>query len=231
MIGTLGSHHVCVHCGFPTVSLYRILSGSNIKLMECSNCHEDVDPYIEREMLLVVIDWVLLRRPAYRHVIFNRPIHDYVIPSLGCIVFFYTILRLVGDATHHATTTYWTVHVMDLVCTCLRVILQWTLITLGIGTAAIVVIRRDKRDLQLKNTKQIYMKILKSIAVAILAPCLFSVLTAFIHIYEPSSTIRNLGILYTTISQVVAADIVIRCYRIYFTLQSVSTITMDIKST
>lgn len=40
--------------------------------MYCQNCQRIVDPYIEREWLLVVIDCILLRPEAYRHILYNN---------------------------------------------------------------------------------------------------------------------------------------------------------------
>jgi len=66
-------NYFCVHCLQPSASLYRILGKDVIKLSPCSNCLSPaVDPYCEREWLLVVLDLVLLRTTAYRHVLWNR---------------------------------------------------------------------------------------------------------------------------------------------------------------
>jgi len=67
--------YVCVYCGTPCACLYRQLnkkSLSSIKAMYCENCHRIVDPYIEREWLLVLLDCILLRPEAYRHVLYNN---------------------------------------------------------------------------------------------------------------------------------------------------------------
>ena len=65
--------YVCINCLEPTSILYRQYSTVNtIKLHSCTSCQADVDPYIERQLLLVVMDILLLRLPAYRHFIFNR---------------------------------------------------------------------------------------------------------------------------------------------------------------
>ena len=65
--------YVCISCLEPTSILYRQFSTVNtIKLHSCASCQADVDPYIERQLLLVVMDILLLRPPAYRHLIFNR---------------------------------------------------------------------------------------------------------------------------------------------------------------
>ena len=65
--------YVCVRCSQPCSALYKRLSVSlsSIKAMTCTSCGKLVDPYIEREWLLVVIDCILLREEAYRHILFN----------------------------------------------------------------------------------------------------------------------------------------------------------------
>src|SRR5687768_9164324 len=65
--------YYCINCLTPTGSLYRIYnSPTSVKLIQCTKCHDDVDDYIERDWLLVVIDLILLREEAYRHVLCNR---------------------------------------------------------------------------------------------------------------------------------------------------------------
>ena len=65
--------YLCVSCLTPNNALYRQYSSiKSIKLQTCTNCGRDIDPYIERELLLVVIDMVLLRSSAYTHFLFNR---------------------------------------------------------------------------------------------------------------------------------------------------------------
>jgi hypothetical protein len=77
----------CIHCLTPNPHLYRRLhagsiknacstvgssNNNNIKLSDCVKCHQVVDSYCEREWLLVVLDLVLLRRAAFRSVLWNR---------------------------------------------------------------------------------------------------------------------------------------------------------------
>lgn len=59
-------------CGENIDSLYIEYSEGNIKLTRCSNCSAVADKYIEYETVLVLIDVVLHRKKAYRHILFNR---------------------------------------------------------------------------------------------------------------------------------------------------------------
>jgi Arv1-like family len=84
----------CLWCLAPCEALYRNLGvghdksshpcsvddengggragGDNLQLAACRQCKETVDPYCERELLLVAMDAVLLRPEAYRHALLNR---------------------------------------------------------------------------------------------------------------------------------------------------------------
>jgi len=63
---------ICVECGAPIAKVYRQFSAGNIRLCRCSHCGEFADPYVEQELILIVLDLLLLRGPVYRHVLFNR---------------------------------------------------------------------------------------------------------------------------------------------------------------
>mmetsp|Transcript_44756 Transcript_44756/g.93904 ORF Transcript_44756/g.93904 Transcript_44756/m.93904 type:complete len:321 (+) Transcript_44756:110-1072(+) len=67
------AHHICTNCTWPTPTLYKVYSTpGSIQLTTCKKCGRDVDPYIEREWLLVVMDCALHRPEAFRHVLYNR---------------------------------------------------------------------------------------------------------------------------------------------------------------
>lgn len=59
-------------CSLPVESLFIEYSEKNFRLTRCSHCGRVADKYIEFELLLVLIDIVLHRKPAYRHLLFNR---------------------------------------------------------------------------------------------------------------------------------------------------------------
>lgn len=66
---------VCVECGSQVPNLYVEFSQENIKLTRCLSCNLVADKYIEYELVLVVIDIILHRIQAYRHILFNRVIY------------------------------------------------------------------------------------------------------------------------------------------------------------
>ena len=63
---------LCVECGDDTDSLYVEYSEGNLRLTRCDSCGQICDKYIEYELILVLIDIVLHRKAAYRHLYHNR---------------------------------------------------------------------------------------------------------------------------------------------------------------
>ncbi|XP_054712495.1 protein ARV1-like [Uloborus diversus] len=62
---------VCVNCGESCPFIFKQFGSDVIKLNTCEACGELVDPYVEAELSVVVIDMLLLRKSVLRHVIFN----------------------------------------------------------------------------------------------------------------------------------------------------------------
>ncbi|KAK4260202.1 hypothetical protein QN277_003348 [Acacia crassicarpa] len=61
----------CVQCGFRIKTLYVQYSPSNIRLMKCVNCKAVADEYIECQIMILLIDLMLHKCKAYRHLFFN----------------------------------------------------------------------------------------------------------------------------------------------------------------
>ncbi|XP_024387572.1 protein ARV 2 isoform X2 [Physcomitrium patens] len=64
----------CVHCGTPVAAVYVEYSPGNIRLSECAKCGFVADEYVECEIMIVVIDLILHKPEAYRHIFFNYPL-------------------------------------------------------------------------------------------------------------------------------------------------------------
>ncbi|SCV04744.1 LAMI_0H18734g1_1 [Lachancea mirantina] len=62
---------ICINCGQSTQSLYVTYSSDHIKLTDCAKCGEVVDCYVEFDNILLFIDLLLLKREAYKHLVFN----------------------------------------------------------------------------------------------------------------------------------------------------------------
>ncbi|XP_030465753.1 protein ARV 2-like [Syzygium oleosum] len=61
----------CVQCGFRIKKLYVQYSPGNIRLMKCENCKAVADEYIECELMILLIDLILHKPKAYRHLLYN----------------------------------------------------------------------------------------------------------------------------------------------------------------
>lgn len=64
-------NYVCINCGNDVDELYKKYSSSVLKISNCNKCNKVADKYIEFETLIIVIDLILLSRPAYRHILYN----------------------------------------------------------------------------------------------------------------------------------------------------------------
>ncbi|RHY11890.1 hypothetical protein DYB28_013401 [Aphanomyces astaci] len=62
----------CVECGTVVSSTYRDYGKGNIRLKICRNCNLTVDKYVEFEAILIMIDLMLGKQQAYRHLLHNR---------------------------------------------------------------------------------------------------------------------------------------------------------------
>ena len=59
-------------CGLTVENLLVEYGERNCRLTRCSQCGQVADKYIECELLLVLLDVFLHRKPAFRHLMFNR---------------------------------------------------------------------------------------------------------------------------------------------------------------
>ncbi|KAL3844776.1 hypothetical protein ACJIZ3_002179 [Penstemon smallii] len=70
--GTTSEYFRCVQCGSPIKTLYIQYSAGNIRLMKCGKCKAVADEYIECEIMILVIDLILHKPKAYRHLFYNK---------------------------------------------------------------------------------------------------------------------------------------------------------------
>lgn len=62
---------LCVECATPVERLYTYYSKDNIRATTCNHCGAFADKYIECDDTIVLLDLLLLRATALRHVVFN----------------------------------------------------------------------------------------------------------------------------------------------------------------
>jgi len=64
---------VCVECEATADLQYSNFPGSsNIRIEHCKKCGQPVDSYVEYDVSLILLDMMLLIKPVWRHVLFNK---------------------------------------------------------------------------------------------------------------------------------------------------------------
>ncbi|GAV89623.1 Arv1 domain-containing protein [Cephalotus follicularis] len=83
----------CVQCRFAVKTLFVQYSPGNIRLIKCENCKYVADEYIECTLccLILLIDLILHKPKAYRHLLCNV-LHQDTLNVEVKIVFYYLIL-------------------------------------------------------------------------------------------------------------------------------------------
>lgn len=67
-----GRKIICVECGKEALQAYKQLRGGIIRLSHCEACSSVVDKYVEYDSVLIILDILLHKAQAYRHLLFNR---------------------------------------------------------------------------------------------------------------------------------------------------------------
>ncbi|KAI5963383.1 ARV1 [Candida theae] len=63
---------ICVECGHRNIpNLYSKYKSEYVKLTVCDACNKICDKYIEYDAVILFLDILLLKKPAYRHLAYN----------------------------------------------------------------------------------------------------------------------------------------------------------------
>ncbi|XP_058058182.1 protein ARV1 [Anopheles bellator] len=103
--------YVCINCGRPVSGLYRRISSTVLKIIECEKCNHPADKYIEFEVLIILIDLILLSKPAYRHILYNSDCKN--LWKIGCILILLEAYCFWTDAFRGITSISYRSHVND----------------------------------------------------------------------------------------------------------------------
>ncbi|KAH8118140.1 Arv1-domain-containing protein [Phellopilus nigrolimitatus] len=64
---------ICTTCTYKIPYLYTVYqSAHNLRLEQCPKCLNFADPYVEHDILTLLLDLILLKRGVFRHLLFNR---------------------------------------------------------------------------------------------------------------------------------------------------------------
>ncbi|KAM9779043.1 protein ARV1 isoform 2-T2 [Syngnathus typhle] len=61
----------CIECNEKATELHRDYSNGILKITLCGSCQKPVDKYIEYDPVIILIDAVLCKIQAFRHILFN----------------------------------------------------------------------------------------------------------------------------------------------------------------
>ncbi|ELU15651.1 hypothetical protein CAPTEDRAFT_92876 [Capitella teleta] len=61
----------CIECASPATQLFREFPGGVIQIAHCSFCNQIIDKYVECDAVLILLDALLQKAQAYRHLLFN----------------------------------------------------------------------------------------------------------------------------------------------------------------
>ncbi|ETN64430.1 hypothetical protein AND_003856 [Anopheles darlingi] len=103
--------YVCITCGRPVTGLYRRISSTVLKIIDCEKCNNPADKYIEFEVLIILIDLMLLSKPAYRHILYNSDCKN--LWKIGCILILLEAYCFWTDAFRGITNISYRSHVND----------------------------------------------------------------------------------------------------------------------
>uniref|UniRef100_A0A4W5NQ65 Protein ARV n=1 Tax=Hucho hucho TaxID=62062 RepID=A0A4W5NQ65_9TELE len=65
----------CVECNKDANELHRDYSNGILKITICGSCQKPVDKYIEYDPVIILIDAILCKTQAFRHILFNTTLN------------------------------------------------------------------------------------------------------------------------------------------------------------
>jgi hypothetical protein len=204
--------YYCVHCATPCDSLYRQYetSVSNIKLTRCNLCLSNVDPYVEREWLLVILDCLLLRTEAYRHVLWHRLRSKRVWQSLLASSLLAAYLGyeeanrksqdVVVNRQGDSSNLFWVLWLQSML----------DMVVLWLGMALVVATRANQRN---RNNATSPSTLMLLLFWALTLPSALNVVTILVLVWENSSTVKQLASVYVLLMQCLGVRVVMETSR------------------
>ncbi|XP_020775599.1 protein ARV1 isoform X2 [Boleophthalmus pectinirostris] len=65
----------CIECNKKATELHRDYRNGILKITICSSCQKPVDKYIEYDPVIILIDAILCKTQAFRHILFNTSLN------------------------------------------------------------------------------------------------------------------------------------------------------------
>ncbi|CAI9575436.1 unnamed protein product [Staurois parvus] len=92
----------CIECNEESNELYRDYKHGVLKITICKSCQKPVDKYIEYDPVIILINAMLCKAQAYRHILFNAKINIHGKLCMFCLLCeAYTRWRQLPGSSNH----------------------------------------------------------------------------------------------------------------------------------
>ncbi|KAM5164511.1 protein ARV1 isoform 1-T4 [Mantella aurantiaca] len=92
----------CIECNEESNELYRDYKHGVLKITICKSCQKPVDKYIEYDPVIILINAMLCKIQAYRHILFNTKINIHGKLCIFCLLCeAYTRWRQLPGSSNH----------------------------------------------------------------------------------------------------------------------------------
>ncbi|KAM8947711.1 protein ARV1 [Pelodytes ibericus] len=81
-----GAVYRCIECSKESKELYRDYKYGALKITICTSCQKPVDKYIEYDPVIILINAMLCKAQAYRHVLFNSQVNIHWKLCIFCLL-------------------------------------------------------------------------------------------------------------------------------------------------
>ncbi|XP_044145866.1 protein ARV1 [Bufo gargarizans] len=86
MQGNMKPLYRCIECNEESTELYRDYRHGVLKITICKSCQKPVDKYIEYDPVIILINAMLCKVQAYRHILFNTAINIHGKLCIFCLL-------------------------------------------------------------------------------------------------------------------------------------------------
>ncbi|KAK9411761.1 protein ARV1 [Crotalus adamanteus] len=76
----------CVECSTKATELYKDYQRGVVRISICKSCQKPVDKYIEYDPVIILINAILCKAQAYRHILFNTKINIHGKLCIFCLL-------------------------------------------------------------------------------------------------------------------------------------------------
>ncbi|XP_042302108.1 protein ARV1 [Sceloporus undulatus] len=79
-------YYRCIECNGEATELYKDYQRGVLRLSICKSCQKPVDKYIEYDPVIILINAILCKAQAYRHILFNIEINIHSKLCIFCLL-------------------------------------------------------------------------------------------------------------------------------------------------